>query len=416
MERGPNKPSLRIGMTLIVAGSVMVPKMFGQDRATKTAAMACAVVGTNSQTHFRALSVLDEKGLSLPLFSPAAYRSEFRYLRDEFRKTDLAGPAVKTDGWTTNIPEAEWPVMGFSYFGYACANFAKCDASIRDEALQEMRWLIEALQTPRLSGFVTPHFGEPFGADEIHVAVFLHGHFLNLAMQYREVSGDPRYDGLIQRVASALERAYLGNDGPILRSYRDMWWITDNFPALAALSRYDRVFHRDTSEARKRFLSTMKAYYLDLATGLFCTYVNPEGHRRMQGARGISVMYGLHFLKDFDSAFAAEQYGLAKRTLVRSQFGFTAVREFPEGSSADGDVDSGPLILGVGPSASGFAIAAAAVNGDEGTAWELLKASALVGLPLLHDGKLQYLAMPTVGQAVILFGKSALLANKERGE
>jgi hypothetical protein len=409
VERGAIKLFVRMNISLIMAGSLIALTASAQTQAPPSAPLPSLPIKANAQTHFPAFSTLDDRGTSLALFSPEAYRAEFRYLRDEFEKTDLAGPAVKTDGWTSNISEAEWPVMGFSYLGYACANFAKCNASMREEALLEMRWLIDALQTRRMSGFVTPHFGEPFGADEIHVAVFVHGHFLNLAMQYREVSGDPRYDPLIERVAAALERAYLGSDGPILRSYRDMWWITDNLPALSGLTRYDRVFQRDTSLARKRFLSSIKDYYMDKATGLFCTYVNPEGHRQMQGARGISVMYGLHFLKDFDAAFASEQYELAKRCLVRSQLGFTAVREFPEGSGAAGDIDSGPVILGFGPSASGFAIAAAAVNGDDATAWELLKASALVGLPRLQGGKLQYMAMPTVGQAVVLFGKSELL-------
>jgi hypothetical protein len=129
----------------------------------------------------------------------------------------------------------------------------------------------------------------------------------------------------------------------------------------------------------------------------------------VQGARGVSVMYDLHFLKDFDTDFAKSQYNVARKCFVKSLFGFTAVREFPEGYSFEGDVASGPMILGTGPAASGFAVAAAALNRDEPTAWELLKASALVGLPQLQNGKLRYEAMPTVGQAVILFGKSELL-------
>jgi hypothetical protein len=272
-----------------------------------------------------------------------------------------------------------------------------------------MRWLIEALQTPRMSGFVVPHFGEPFGKNEIYTAVFLHGHFLNLALRYREVSGDKRYDPLIHRIAEALVRDYLKTDQGILRSYRDMWWITDNFPALSALSRYDRSFNRNTAAARNKFLSSLKTYYLDKETGLFCTYINPKGHVQIQGARGISVMYGLHFLKDFDAEFATVQYALAKQFLVRRVLGVTAVREFPEGSTGRADIDSGPVIFGAGPSASGFAIAAAAINGDAETAWQLLGASAVVGLPSLRGGELQYASMPPVGQAVILFGKSELM-------
>ncbi len=384
-----------------------------QGIGTPLAAATNQTAPADSQVLFPAFEVRDENERSLPLFSVKAYRAEFLHLHKAFHKIDLTGPAVKTDGWTYNISEAEWPFMGFCYFGYACANFAKYDPVIREEALVEMRWLIEALQTPRMSGFETPHFGEPFGTNGIHVAVFVHGHFLNLAMRYREVSGDNRYDALIHRVAAALVREYAVSDQGILRSYKDMWWITAQLSGpVRFLSRYDRIFRSDTSAAREKFLHSLKTYYLDKDTGMFCTYVNPVNHTQLQGPRGISMMYGLHFLKDFDDKFAANQYDLAKSFLVQNMLGFSAVREFPKGTSGRADVDSGPLILGTGPSASGFAIAAAAINGDEATAGQLLKASAMAGMPVLREGELEYLSIPVVGQAVILFGMTELLKSK----
>jgi hypothetical protein len=52
------------------------------------------------------------------------------------------------------------------------------------------------------------------------------------------------------------------------------------------------------------------------------------------------------------------------------------------------------------------------MNGDDTTPCQLLEASALVGSPQLQNRKLQYQAMPIVGQAVILFGKSELLKSE----
>ena len=46
---------------------------------------------------------------------------------------------------------------------------------------------------------------------------------------------------------------------------------------------------------------------------------------------------------------------------------------------------------------------------DDATAKSLLKASAVAGFPELRSGELHYTAMPPVGQAVILFGKTELL-------
>ena len=117
----------------------------------------------------------------------------------------------------------------------------------------------------------------------------------------------------------------------------------------------------------------------------------------------------LHFLKDFSPTFAEEQYALAKRCLIRAMPGFAAVREFPEGVDGSADIDSGPLLFGMGPSASGFAVAAAATMDDREIATQLIAASVLTGLPEYSDGKLHYHTMPVVGQAVILYGKTLLL-------
>ena len=193
-----------------------------------------------------------------------------------------------------------------------------------------------------------------------------------------------------------------------------MWWITDNFPSLSALSRYDRVLGCDTSQVRRKFVKSLKTHYLDPKTGLFCTYIDPGTHRQLQGPRGISVMYGLHFLKDFEPDFAKKQYALARRHLIRSAFDLAAVREFPEGSEQEGDVDSGPVMFGLGPSAGGFAIAAAVLMEDGETGAQMIDASTLAGLPSFYDGELEYATMPAVGQAVILFGKTLLLKPKSK--
>jgi hypothetical protein len=358
---------------------------------------------------YPSLAIPNAQGELVPLFSREAYRAEFRYLQRVFQETDLRGPAVVTDGWTSNIPEAEWPFMGFSYFGYACVNLAMQDAGLREEAFQEVRWLIEALQTPRLSGFVAPHFGAPFSTNLMTASTFVHGHFLNLVVRYREASGDARYDGLAHRIARLLSEAFERSDQGILKSYQTMWWLADNFPALSALSRYDRVFQKHLSQAKQRSIASIKRKYLDPDTGLFCTYIDAKRRIPLQGARGISTMYALHFLNDIDGDIAAQQYRLAQRFFLRSAWGFAAAREFPEGSYERPDVDSGPVVVGLGPSASGFAIAAAGSMGDADTAWQLIKSSAFAGGPVFNGGELRYSIMPPVGQAVIFYGKTILL-------
>jgi hypothetical protein len=187
-----------------------------------------------------------------------------------------------------------------------------------------------------------------------------------------------------------------------------MWWITDNLPALSALTRYDNLFRSNLSNVKERFLQSVRSHYLD-NKGMFGSYIDPIKRATLQGVRGVGISYALHFLKDLDPDFARHQYTLAKSQLFRSTLGFGAVREFPEGVKEDIDVDSGDVVLGLGMAASGFGIAAAAVMGDEEMTIALLKSSAVLGMPVLRNGELRYDAMPPVGQAVILFGKAELV-------
>ncbi len=89
--------------------------------------------------------------------------------------------------------------------------------------------------------------------------------------------------------------------------------------------------------------------------------------------------------------------------------GCCAVREYPLGQQGPADIDSGQLVMGFGPSASGFGIAAAAVMGDVATTRQLLLALALLGLEVVDGDKLSYRDVLEVGQVVILFGRSELL-------
>lgn len=166
-----------------------------------------------------AQSVSPPASLAATPAAQEACRAQFRYLRQTLHAIDLKGQPVMTDGVSTNIAEAEWPFLAVAYYGYACADLAQCDAGLRSEAMAEMRWALGALQSPRLSGFITAHFGPPFGAEKLAPSVFVHGHFLSLAVRYREVTGDTSYDLLMQRIAAALAEAYARDPQGLLPSY-----------------------------------------------------------------------------------------------------------------------------------------------------------------------------------------------------
>jgi hypothetical protein len=151
----------------------------------------------------------------MDLLSLEACHAEFRWLDAHWRQLDLRAAPIHTDGWTTNIAQAEWPVLGLSYHAYTAANLAKADPASRREYLEAMRMVLGALESPRVAGFMRPHFGDPFGSESAQPVVFLHGHYLNVALRYRAASGDRQFDPQIHRVARILAQGFDDNDQAI---------------------------------------------------------------------------------------------------------------------------------------------------------------------------------------------------------
>jgi hypothetical protein len=67
-----------------------------------------------------------------------------------------------------------------------------------------------------------------------------------------------------------------------------------------------------------------------------------------------------------------------------------AFREYPRGASGSGDVDSGPLVVGVSAPASIVGIAAARITGHPIAAADLRASPEVLGMPVQWDGRRSY--------------------------
>lgn len=330
---------------------------------------------------------------------------EFRSLKEILGQIDWKSDPPQTTGWD-NITATEWPFFSLVYWGNAGCNLAKQDPAQKEALLRDVDWGIEHLLTNRILGFIAPHFGDPLAEDLKQPSALVHGHILYLLLQRRSVDQDPRYDPLIHRIAKSFSNAYAAAPSGILPSYPSLWWPTDNLPGLAGLRLYDRAFGTKLAASPcANWVASMRKYYTDPSSGLICAYINPAEKRPASGPRGVGVMFAFPFLIEVDPVFAREQFDVAKKVLVGEALGMTAVREFPEGQKGTADVDSGVLILGFGPGASGFGIAGAAAMQDSGLFHRLLKSKSLAVLIANGSGQAETL-LPPVGRCVILFGET----------
>lgn len=126
-------------------------------------------------------------------------------------------------------------------------------------------------------------------------------------------------------------------------------------------------------------------------------------------ARATSQSVIQRFLVDVDPAFARAQYLTFRDRFVASPLGLgPAVREYPDGMAGPGDVDSGPLLLGVSLSATVVTLGAAQSQGDAALAGALANYGDLVGLPVDTPTTRRYaFGVLPVGDAFLAWSKTA---------
>ena len=111
----------------------------------------------------------------------------------------------------------------------------------------------------------------------------------------------------------------------------------------------------------------------------------------------------IRFIREIDPAVAAAQYDVFERVFATRFAGLLpAVREYPRGTRGTGDVDSGPVVLGVSAPASVVGIAAARMVGREAAAADLRASPEVLGFPVQWGGRRSYaFGVLPVGEAFL---------------
>ncbi len=145
-------------------------------------------------------------------------------------------------------------------------------------------------------------------------------------------------------------QAFEQKDIPYLESYKGYSWPADNVVAVASLALHDKIFPPKYADFIKRWIAKVKK--TTDQNGLIPHKVDYMTGHMLEAAKGSSQSLILCFLNDIDTAFARQQFHMYKSLFADSRFGLPGIREHAKGISADGDIDSGPVILDIGGSAS----------------------------------------------------------------
>jgi hypothetical protein len=221
----------------------------------------------------------------------------------------------------------------------------------------------------------------------------------------RASCADGETDRLAERIVRHLRRRSLETGLYHAPSYPgSALWPADQTVSLLAMKLFDATHGTSLHEEPLRgFLRTMQGHR-DAETGLFHSSVSRLWYAAIP--RGCAVSWSGLYLAQLDARAAFAQYRRAREHLRKQVLGVGGFREWPEGRGGRMDVDSGPILFGVGMAASGLGLAPARMFRDAETYTTIRRSALAFGLPAYLPSRGHHLA-PLLGEAILFSGRTA---------
>jgi len=310
---------------------------------------------------------------------------------------EIARLATSVDGWTrASLEESqfrtgsrrfdqEWYYGTYMMAAMAFGQLAAEHPEGRADRIASMERCIDALLAPRGRAFDR----EAWGEDPIESLDGDHGHaaylgYTNLAIAlHRSLVRPSRYDVLGDRITAALARRIDASRSGMIETYPGVTFPVDTASTVGSIGLSDRASGQDHHASIAKYSAAVRARFL--VDGLLVQIAAPDGEA-WDRARGSGTALAAYFLSFADLDLSRELWKGARAKLYDEVLGFGAVREYAPGATGAGDIDSGPIVLGFGVSASGFAMAPARIHGDRAAYAGLFATVHLFGAPY-DDGK-----------------------------
>lgn len=213
-----------------------------------------------------------------------------------------------------------------------------------------------------------------------------------------------QHDALIAALARRLDEAPHG----VFETYPGESYPPDVAMAIGAVALHARIGSDPGRGARARAHAHAHAHatklvtrYVDPSSGLLVQSVSAETGASRDAPRGSGTALAAYALS-FADADASRALGAALARSTTGVLGFGAVREHAPGQPGHGDIDSGPVVLGVSVSATGFALASARLARDRAWFTSLHRTAHLFGVPVRTGERARYLTGGPLGNAILL--------------
>lgn len=317
------------------------------------------------------------------------------------------GAKLRSDGGEeTQAWYPEGYFFAHALYGYALVNEALVNPDnieLRKRNIAEIQWVLRQLESEAGR--------RPFPRNQVvEHGVFYQGWKNRLIGGLLLLQSEAERDRVVvrefNRQSAALAAAFRASSTYHLEAYPGQAWPVDNIVALTSLKIHDFLFNTSYGEVVNEWLEYTRTN-LTAETGLIPHYIDANTGQIRENSRGSALGLYLAFLPELDADFAKEQYKLYRDKYAQPVLDFPLIREYPNGTNGKADVDSGPLVFGLGPVATGVSLVAAKANGDAEIFERRMQLSETFGVPFTWGGKKRYgLGLIVVGDAFEVWGKT----------
>jgi hypothetical protein len=273
----------------------------------------------------------------------------------------------------------------------------------KDEYLPVIDRCIERLKSHEMNAFAKEKYGS-YGLESLDTN---HGHaylgYFNLVLGLRRmIEPDNRYAGLHDKLTHALARRLERSPHLMIETFPHRTFVADVASVFGSIGLHRRV----TGDGRHaglldKWSKTLSDRYIDPRSGLVHPNVKRVSGKPTGRPRGSGTALAVYFIAFADRELAHKLYWNLRDKHRTALIGFGGAHEYPRGVSGFGDFEYGPVVMGIGVTATGFSASGARIFHDPGFYGEIYRTVHLFGAPVSRAGRKKYVAGGPAGNAVM---------------
>lgn len=298
----------------------------------------------------------------------------------------------------------QWAIYSCSMLSAALANIAVLYPDTRERCVTCLNKLVKITLSPAIRAYDTMAWKE----DALETLSGNKSHMTYLSIlswvitNYKMTGGGTTYDSVLHACCEAMNRRMLQTRDLNLLSFPNKpVFFPDMLFAIVALHNYSQFYDGKYGDSVENWIEKAKSEWLNQRNGLLASMLKHNS----RPIRGSYTALNCYCLTLIDREFAYDQY-LRMKHYLRKDEPVTGIKEYLiKSPKFKLDVDAGPIIMGLSPSGTTFALGSATYFGDWEFRNQILRSADIATETILGEKQRHY----RLGELFIV-GEAAALA------